>query len=540
MFADFRVEDPKDLARRLESEPIPSSIYDVLTDTARRHGTRTAWNFFDDGAVRSWGEALALVDTAAAAFAGLGIAAGTHVAVMLPNVEQYPVAWLALGKLGAVMVPVNTAYTPTEVGYILDNSRATHLIVDGEFLPIIRDLGRTLVPEQNVVVVGEADGHGQPWATLMRAAEGRSVDKHAAGPEQLLSIQYTSGTTGFSKGCLLGHDYWIILGRTALGIFATDLERFYLGQSFFYMVGQRLFMNAMLSGGMVIGPRRPGAKRFMRDVREWACDYAAVFEPIYKQPETPEDADNRLKITSVFALSRENHADYHRRFGALAQEFYGMTEIGAALYVPAHEVLARTGAGTCGVPTAFRQVIIGDPDGKPLPQGEVGELLVKGPGMLQGYYGNPEATAASFVDGWFRTGDLGRFDEDGYCYIVGRTKDMIRRSGENISAREVEAALRSLPEIQEAAVLPVPDPYRGEEVKAYVQLAPGISPDTLTPQRIFDHCATMLATFKIPRYLEYRDGFVVTDSQRVQKKFLVEEKPDLRAGSYDRAEKRWL
>ena len=165
--------------------------------------------------------------------------------------------------------------------------------------------------------------------------------------------------------------------------------------------------------------------------------------------------------------------------------------------------------------------------------------MVRGRGLFKGYYKHPNATAEAYLDGWFRTGDIAQQDADGYFYIVGRMKDMVRRNGENISAREVESVLRSMPEIQDAAVIAVPDPYHEEEVKAYIQLTPGVTADAVTPQRIVDYCRPLLAAFKLPRYVEYRDSLPLTDSQRVQKKVLRTEKPDLRVGAYDLKDNCW-
>jgi crotonobetaine/carnitine-CoA ligase len=159
--------------------------------------------------------------------------------------------------------------------------------------------------------------------------------------------------------------------------------------------------------------------------------------------------------------------------------------------------------------------------------------------MLQGYYKKPEATAAAFDGDWFRTGDLFRQDARGYCYIVGRLKDMIRRAGENIAAREVEAVLRGLPQIVEAAAVPVPDDSRGEEVKAYVVLQPGLGPKDVPPERIIAHCEANLARFKVPRYIAYQDRLPKTPSEKIAKQALIQGGADLRAGSYDRVEKRW-
>jgi acyl-CoA synthetase (AMP-forming)/AMP-acid ligase II len=277
----------------------------------------------------------------------------------------------------------------------------------------------------------------------------------------------------------------------------------------------------------------------MRDVSAYECDYCALFDMVYKQPPSPDDARNALKIATIFAFSPAHHRDFERRFNVRGQEYYGMTEIGGAAYMPADALERKSGSGSCGIAAPFRELKVADENGRPLAAGVSGELMVRGRGLFKGYYKRPDATAESYLDGWFRTGDIAQQDEEGYIYIVGRMKDMVRRNGENISAREVESVLRSMPTIQDAAVIAVPDPYHEEEVKAYIQLAPGITPDAVTPQQIVDYCRPLLAAFKLPRYVEYRDSLPLTDSQRVQKKVLRTEKPDLRLGAYDLKEQCW-
>ena len=171
--------------------------------------------------------------------------------------------------------------------------------------------------------------------------------------------------------------------------------------------------------------------------------------------------------------------------------------------------------------------------------GATGELLIRGPGILQGYYKKPEATAQAFHGDWFRTGDLFRQDERGYFYIVGRVKDMIRRSGENIAAREVEQVILGLPTVAEAACIPVPDAHRGEEIKVLVVLQPGIASDECTPQMILAHCSANLAPFKIPRYIIYVDSLPKTGSAKIAKAEL-RAAANLTAGCYDALVGRWL
>ena len=169
-----------------------------------------------------------------------------------------------------------------------------------------------------------------------------------------------------------------------------------------------------------------------------------------------------------------------------------------------------------------------------LPPGEIGQIIVRGPSMTLGYWNNPEETAAIYRNGWVHTGDVGYLDSEGYLFFVGRTKDIIRRSGENIAAVEVENAVMEHPKVAEAAAVPVPDPIRDEEVKIYVVLKPGETSETLPPQEIIDWCAQRLAKFKIPRYIEYINSLPKTTTFKVKKIVLINEKPDLTVGAWDR------
>lgn len=540
MFTDFTHEEPEELAERLYKTRLPESVYEVLRTTVRKNSDKPAWYFIDDGIGRTWKEVLGLVDRAADALYSIGVGMGSHVAVMAWNIEEFPVTWLALAKLGATMVPVNARYTAREVSYVLDTSKATHLIVEEHLLPVVQDADRHNVPDANIVVIGNAAGSFRTWREIHEQAK-----EHAPtapfDPDRVLNLQYTSGTTGFSKACMLSHRYWIILGLTSVEMFAAKIERFYASLSFFYMVPQRILMNTMFAGGCIVFPRKPSARRFMLDVAKYDCEYCLPFISIAKEPARPEDSAHRMKIGSsgLGTLATGEQSAFQNRFNFLIQNFYGMTEIGGATMVPAHRVAQMTDTGTIGRTMPFREVGIFDEDGRRARQGEMGEICVKGPGLLQGYFGNPEATAASFRDEWFRTGDLGRQDSDGYFYLVGRLKDMVRRGGENIAAREVETVIRMIPEVLEVAIVPVPDDHTGEEVKAYVQLRDGESPETVTTGSIIDHCRKNLAPFKVPRYVEYVPEFPLTDSNRVQKRKLIEAKPDLRMGSYDRLLEKW-
>lgn len=213
-----------------------------------------------------------------------------------------------------------------------------------------------------------------------------------------------------------------------------------------------------------------------------------------------------------------------------------MTELGSVMFMPM-EAIDMVGSGSCGIPSPFRECRIVDAEGKILEAGELGELQVRGSGTMLGYHNKPEANAAVFDGEWFRTGDLFRRDERGYYYLVGRLKDMIRRSGENVSALEVERVLKGMAEVLEAAVIGVPDETRGEEILAIVVLAESAS---IEPSRLFSYCAESLARFKIPRFLRVEHSLPKTPSGKIAKAGLRERWKSSRAGCFDRLLNAWL
>ena len=355
-----------------------------------------------------------------------------------------------------------------------------------------------------------------------------------------MNIQYTSGTTGFPKGCILTHRYWLTVGKVNARRDGRDYKRILAATPFFYMDPQWLLLMTFYHRGTLFVARRQSSSRFMSWLREYGIQFCLFPEIVFKQPPDPRDRDNQIIRVNVYGLHRENHAALEERFGFIAREAFGMTETGSCLFVPI-EAVDMVGSGSCGKPSPFREARIVDPEaGQPVRVGEIGELQVKGPGMLLGYYNNAEATKVAFQDGWFRTGDLFRQDDRGYYYIVGRIKDMIRRSGENISAREVEAVLRGMPEIVEAAAVPVPDETRGEEVKVYLVLAPPVTPGHLPPEKVFAYCEANLARFKVPRFIAYCESLPKTPSGKIAKRVLIDGVADLRRDSYDWIEGKWL
>ena len=486
----------------------------------------TLLDVFERGETITYAEAERRTNRIGHALLHLGIGRGDRVAVMLPNRVDYPLIWLALAKIGAVHVPVNTRYTPREVAYLLENSGTKLAITEAGFLEVF--------PAPGPVVL-DIDGAFQ--AAVEAAADTPCLDP-AVGPDDLMNIQYTSGTTGFPKGCRLSHDYWMVLAQSALVWDATTPKRLLTAQPFFYMDPQWHLLKAMLAGGTLVMAPGLSSSRFIGWVKQHRIEWCQFPILMTRQPPAPDDAHTALRQVATFGWDGETARSFQRRFGVPAREGFGMTEIGLGTFMPAG-LDAMSESASVGIAGPFRETTIRDEHGQRVPPGTRGELWVRGRSIFGGYWNRPDADADAFRPAedrgppWFRTGDLFEADAEGFHWLVGRLKDMIRRSSENIAAREVEAVVRELDAVEDCAAVPVPDAMRGEEVKIYVQLKDGVARSALSPEAIVAHCRTRLAAFKVPRFVAYRDEFPRTVSNKIEKRILIQGVDDLRADSWD-------
>jgi crotonobetaine/carnitine-CoA ligase len=395
-----------------------------------------------------------------------------------------------------------------------------------------------------VVVLGDAPDGCLSYEKLERDASPDFVITDVDEGD-LMNIQYTSGTTGFPKGCMLTHRYWMLLCSEISGLLDARPDDVDLtAQPFYYMDPQWNTVVCLIAGIPLVIVPRFSPSTFWQTVRDHDVTFFYVLGtmPYYLlgQDEDPElEQNHNLRMVSCSGINPEHHELFERRWNVPWREAFGMTETGCDLAVRWDDD-SRTGTGALGDPLCGKDVRVVDEDDNEVPPGEPGELVVRGEPMMLGYWRKPEATAKAIRDGWMHTGDLAVCDSKGDFRLVGRIKDMVRRTGENISATEVEGVLVEHDAVAVAAVVPVPDLLRGEEVKAYLLLRDGVGADEVDPQAVVDFAKERLAYFKVPRYIEFVDDLPRTPSERVEKHKLIKAKDDLRLGTYDAVRGAWI
>jgi acyl-coenzyme A synthetase/AMP-(fatty) acid ligase len=475
------------------------------------------------------------VNSAAWHFRSLGIQKGERVGIFMVNSPDFLYAWFGLNKIGAVMVPVNTGFLQNETKFILNDAGCRGIICDEKFLENVVMPSVQHSPSVEWVAIREGSAIDGVLSFKDFIAHNKSVETVHWPNEDLAAILYTSGTTGKPKGVMCPFRYYSTIGHTSASYLnLTPDDRLLTILPLFHMNAQTtsamgsLFFGASLI--MLTGFIPATFWQLINRYKATIFNYLGLMFPFLEMmPVTPEEQNNPVRFVAGAQADPKKIPEYEKRWGLSIIELYGMTEVGGTC-----NPLDAKKIGSCGIPLPGHELqIIGD-KGQALPPGEIGQIIVRGPSMTLGYWNNPEETAAIYRNGWVHTGDVGYLDSEGYLFFVGRTKDIIRRSGENIAAVEVENAVMEHPKITEAAAIPVPDPIRDEEVKIYVVLKPGETPETVPPQEIVDWCAQRMAKFKIPRYVEYIHSLPKTTTFKVKKIVLIDEKPDLTVGAWDR------
>ena len=494
------------------------------------------------GAAYSYGDFRDGVLRTAAMFRDLGVGRGDRVCLLMPNCIEYLYCWFGLSELGAISVPINTAYRRDETAYILNDAGAVALVADSS-LADVAGAAADLAPgiRHRIVRGDDAPAGWTPFRDAFAAASPLAAAPEVT-PDDVSMLVYTSGTTGNPKGVMVTHRMYVAAGQGfSHWTQATPGDRFFTCLPFYHAnIQYYSTMGALAAGATLVIVDRFSASRFwgqVREARATVVNFIGMMMPVLaKNPPSPEDADNTVRLFyGSPSFSPEFLAEFQARFATDIIVGFGMTE---TCYGTIEGIGEQRRAGSSGRPRQHpdprfgNTVRIADAEtGLPVGANVVGEITIKNPAVMPGYWRNDEQNRETLRDGWLYTGDLGRVDDDGFLYFVDRKKDIIRRRGENISSQEVENVIKSNPSVLDCAVLAVPSELGEDEVKAYITPRPGAEVD---PEEVARWCAENLAYFKVPRYWEVRPELPRTPSLRVRKDVLRQERDDLIGGCYDR------
>ncbi len=513
------------------SGKIAETLWDVLDHAVVTYGDkplfcvppRAVREYLPEGAEYTFSEMHAWAEKLSNDYAAAGWGQGHRIALALDNHPAHFAHFLALNRIGASQVPVNPYYLRGELEYLFDHSEAA--------MTVAAPWNTEKLAEAGAPNLCPSEAFSPPPAPSPSGNE-------TPGADSEIAVVYTSGTTGRPKGCILTNDYALTGGRSYRDIGGAltlrhGQERVYVPLPAYHMNGGIVTLVAMmLSGNCLIMPDRFHGQTWWKDLaatRATAMHYLGVIPPaLMAAPPSAADRTHGIRFGLGAGIDPALHQEFENRFGIPMVEVWGMTETGRFL-ANAHEP-RQTHTRAFGRAMDNMEAMVAGEDGRPVADGAEGELLVRAPGddpkrhFFREYLKNEEATAEAWEGGWFHTGDIVTRDETGMLYFVERAKNIIRRSGENISAAEVENALIEHPAVAQAAVMSCPDEMRDEEVFACVALSGEVQMGTL-----LDFAAKRIAHYKLPGWLAVMDELPVTGTQKIQKHVIFAKGSDPRS-----------
>jgi crotonobetaine/carnitine-CoA ligase len=490
----------------------------VLFDDLQGNTTRLSYAEFD-----------AQVNRAANMLHALGIRHNDKINLHLPNCLEFLYLWFGAAKIGAVIMPTNVASPAAELEYLVSHSESRLIFTTRDYLGVVDEVRRRCSGVQGLIVCDAPSPGSECLHLPTLLAQHKPVAPTAnVSPLDEAAILYTSGTTARPKGVLVTHANYIYAGETvAKAIHLAPEDRHFVVMPLFHGNAQYYStMSTLVTGASLALTARFSASRYFDKCIEYRCTVASLFAApirmLLAQPARPEHRANRLRVV-IYAqnITEAQLAEWHERFGAPLLQLWGMTEtMGPPLMNPIEFERRNM---SMGLPAMGYEVAIVDESGRPVSTGNVGQIVVRGePGwtLMKGYFKNLEATAQTLRQGWLWSGDNARQDEDGYFHFIDRAKDMIKRSGENVAASEVEAVILQHPKVFDCAVIGVADEMRDEKIKAVVVLREG---QQLQADEVIDWCRQRLAKFRVPELVEFRRELPRTSVGKIQKHILRRE-----------------
>ena len=508
----------------------PRNLSEILRASAHKHPNRTAIVF---GSKKISYKALNdSTDHIAAGLMDLGIKEHDRVAIFLYNCPEFVISYYAILKAGAVAVPINYMFKIEEARYILQDCEASCIVTSRAYIDMAEELRLRVDSLKKIICTARYKDHVIDIHKIKKT-DTSALDNLTVNQHDLAVILYTSGTTGYPKGAMLSHDNLLSNAiDSSCNIRVTHKDTFICILPLFHSFAATVCMNMPLFVGakIVIMKSLKPFKRVIRAIRKNRVTVFPAIPSIFtilKDMKLPKlfhtpviKLFNPVKIciSGAAALPVETLRGFERKFRVPLLEGYGLTE---AAPVVTLNPLKRRKPGSIGKSLSERiELKIVDDKGNDLSAEHIGELLVRGPNVMQGYLKHEEASSETLKGGWLYTGDMARFDKDGYVYIEGRKKEMVNVRGLNVYPREIEEVLYQNPKIKEAAVIGIDDAHKGEVPKAFVVLKEGIN---ATEHEMTRYLRERLASYKIPKYVEFRNSLPKNTTGKILKRVLVDE-----------------
>lgn len=509
------------------------SLYHYLKKVADQYPNRTALIFIADRV--TYREMMVNIDRMAAAFTAMGLQKGDRIALMLPNCFAYVYCYFAAMRQGLVVAQLNPLLTARELSFIVRDSNARVLIAADA---VFQTIEQAMLDQdiENLIVVpltGEKiNVNARPFDDILQQHEPNPPDVEINPEEDLAVLQYTGGTTGFPKGAMLTHYNLVANAEMTAEILREWLKKFggkevySMGLlPFFHSYGMTVCLNVGLTipAGLLLVPQFNADLIFYLIQQYKPVIFPGVptaFMALMNHPEVQNyDLDSiDVCISGAAPMPVEAIEQFEQITGSSILEGYGLSETSPITH--SNPFLGVRKPGSIGIPYPDTDCKIVDPDDgeRELPIGEEGELIIKGPQIMKGYWNRPNDTASTLKNGWLYTGDIARMDEDGYFYIVDRKKDMIIYGGNKIYPREVEEVLYEHPKVAEAVCIGIPEKFFGEVVKAFIVLKDGAE---ATPEEIIEFCRPRMIKYKVPRQVEFRSELPKTNVGKFLRKDLA-------------------
>jgi len=476
---------------------------------------------------RSWGEFAEAIDAAAGMLLDRGVRKGDRVAIMATNSDVHVLLMFALARIGAIMVPVNPEFGVAEAQYVMGHAGVSAVACSTETLAVAREAAREIGPSPWFMLVDEAV-EGLPLLSDLVRQAGRRKLPDDISPDDTCAIIYSSGTTGFPKGVMHSQRNFVLSGERHVARVHLQpddrvlciLPMFHINALFYSVAG-----TATAGACLIIAPKFSASNfwRFAADTGATMVNVImAVSTILARRPRTEFVPEHKLRLVTGAPFTREAMDVFQKEFGiGKVIEGFGMTEIPGAFSNPydgPHKLASMGKPGVHPDPSReWTQARVVDDEGRDVPNGTTGELAVRVPTLMQGYYRDPEQTAAAFRDGWFLTGDLVRREDDGYFFFVARKKDIIRRRGENVAGAELDRIIGEHPGVSEAAAIAVESELGEDDIMTVVVRKPGAAVEA---SDIRDWCAARLAAHKVPRFVVFADALPHTPTHKVAKHIL--------------------